>query len=84
MGMNLTELAARQASKAVGAAGRNRADAIAHGMGCAVEWLDLLRANGFPNASVTHVTDGEGWAIGKREPGSFPEVRMDGQWGDKA
>lgn len=78
--MDIKTLAATQKARLAGERQRNRDESAAHGMACAGEWLDILRANGFPNASLAHVTDGQGWSIGK--PCAYPlaDVRMDGVW----
>lgn len=79
--MNLAELASQQVSRLATERERNRADAAAHGMGCVAAWLDALRAGGFSHASIAYIDDGNGWSIGKRDPGPWCEYRPDGRWG---
>lgn len=50
---------------------RNRYEANAHGMQWVGDVVDLLRANGFPSASVAYMEDGQGWSKGKRDPGPW-------------
>ena len=40
-------------------------------MGWVGHAVDLLRANGFPSASVALMDDGNGWTRGKRDPGPW-------------
>lgn len=44
----------------------------------AAEWLDVLRANGFPHASVQWARNAGGEEIGKRDPGPWAEYRPQG------
>lgn len=46
---------------------RNRAEAAAHGMGCVAEWVDLLRAGGFKQATPVHIEAPDGWTVGKQD-----------------
>lgn len=69
--MDIKTLAASQKARIAGERERNRAEASAHGMGWVGDAVDLLRANGFPSASVAFMDDGRGWTRGKRDPGPW-------------
>jgi hypothetical protein len=45
----------------------------------AAEWLDVLAKAGIP-ATVMYAENAQGETIGKRDPGPFADVRMDGVW----
>lgn len=69
--MDIKTLAAFQKARIAGERERNRVEASAHGMGWVGDAVDLLRANGFPSASVAFMDDGNGWTRGKRDPGPW-------------
>ena len=55
----------------VNASERNRAEVVAHGMGCVAEWVDALRSGGFEHAAPVYIEAQDGWTVGKRDPGPW-------------